>query len=342
VTVAVCTFNRAHLVGRAIASALAQTFRDIEILVVDDASSDGTPEVLARLDDSRIRIVRLERNGGISRARNTAIAQARGEWLAFLDDDNEWVPKYLDRQLALAESHPESAVVYCRAQCRDERTGCTWLSPMAIRQGRVFRHLVEDWSWNLLMSCTLLRRSALREIDGLDETLKASEDRDLWFRLAQRTEFTGTPDALVVRHEHTGARLSRNDALLARDGDVLDAKWKTAITATCGRIAYRRWRARLALDVEIVRAINALESGGRLEGARCVGRMVCHAPWSAPAMTRVLAMTVLGLPAYEHLRALRSALRAGLRRAIAARRREPVEPREVGRARRDDLGAGRQ
>ncbi|PYM56358.1 MAG: glycosyl transferase, partial [Candidatus Rokuibacteriota bacterium] len=95
VTVAVSTWNRAHLVGRAIASVLAQTFRDIEILVVDDGSTDATPQVLGRIEDCRLRIVRLDRNGGISQTRNTAIRLARGEWLAFLDDDNEWGPEYL-------------------------------------------------------------------------------------------------------------------------------------------------------------------------------------------------------------------------------------------------------
>src|SRR5687768_12700264 len=102
VTVAISTWNRAHLVGRAIRSAASQTFVDTEILVVADGSTDETPDVLAAVDDPRLRRLRHDRNEGISRTRNTAIRLARGEWIAFLDDDNEWAPDYLDRQLTFA------------------------------------------------------------------------------------------------------------------------------------------------------------------------------------------------------------------------------------------------
>ena len=112
VSVAISTWNRAHLVGRAIRSALAQTFEDFELLVVDDGSSDATPEVLAAVSDARLRRVRHERNFGVSRTRNTALGLARGEWLAYLDDDNEWAPDYLERQLAFAASQPAAGVVY--------------------------------------------------------------------------------------------------------------------------------------------------------------------------------------------------------------------------------------
>jgi glycosyltransferase involved in cell wall biosynthesis len=92
VSVAISTWNRAHLVGRAVRSALSQTFKDFELFVVDDGSTDATPEVLAGMTDARLRRVRHEQNEGISRTRNTAIGLARGEWMAFLDDDNEWAP----------------------------------------------------------------------------------------------------------------------------------------------------------------------------------------------------------------------------------------------------------
>ena len=218
VSVAIPTCNRAHLVGRAIRSALAQTWQDFDILVVDDGSTDATPAVIGRVTDPRLRYVRHERNGGISRARNTAIRETRGEWLAFLDDDNEWAPDYLARQLALAASRPGADVVYCRARRHDARTSRHGLVPSAIWNGRVFRRVLTGW--NPLMSCAMLRRSVLIEVGGLDERLGATEDRDLWLRLAQRTDFAGTADALVVRHEHAEAQLSRNCDILARDAAV--------------------------------------------------------------------------------------------------------------------------
>jgi hypothetical protein len=184
-----------------------------------------------------------------------------------------------------------------------------------------------------VVSCTLLRRSTLVAIGGLDEELKASEDRDLWLRLAQRTDFAGAPDVLVVRHLHRGVQLSRNYAFVARDAAVLDAKWKATVTASCGRAAYRRWRAMLVATAELVRALRAAEEGARVEGLRSVGRMARHLPWSAPYVARALVLTVLGPRAYRSLAQSRSGLRAGVARLgdLARARRRGARRRPGGR-----------
>src|SRR5262249_10775494 len=164
VSVAICTWNRAHLVGRAIRSALAQTVDNFELLVVDDASTDDTAAALARVDDRRLHGVSHERNQGISRTRNTALALARGEWLAFLDDDNEWAPNYLEQQLALAAARPEAGVVYCRARLRDAPSGSE-VALGELRQGTVFCDLVGGG--NPFVSSALIRRRLLVGAGGL-------------------------------------------------------------------------------------------------------------------------------------------------------------------------------
>ena len=300
VTAVVCTWNRAHLVSRALASIRAQTVTNVEILVVDDGSTDATPEVLARLDAPRLRILRHAQNGGIGRARNTALAHARGEWVAFLDDDNEWTPHYLERQLGLARAHPGADVVYCRARRLDARTGQETVLPTAVWTGRVFDRLVAGWL--PLVSGTLLRRALLADVGGFDAELRAMEDEDLWLRLASRTDFTGTPDVLVVRHEHAGPQLSRNGVLLARDAARLDEKWRTAIRATCGELAYRRWRTFLGTRAPFAEILGAVDRGQRLRGCRSLGRMARYLPWSLPVMARALAVLALGLPACGWLR----------------------------------------
>ena len=116
VSVVIPTHDRAHLVGRAIRSVLAQTFQDFEIIVVDDCSVDNTKEVVQSLADSRIRYLRHEINRGGSAARNTGIGAARGEWIAFLDSDDEWLPKKLEKQLEMGYTTDLSNVgaVICR------------------------------------------------------------------------------------------------------------------------------------------------------------------------------------------------------------------------------------
>jgi GT2 family glycosyltransferase len=323
VTAVVCTWNRAPLVGRALASIRAQTVTDVEILVVDDGSTDATPEVLARLAAPGLRVLRHAQNAGIGRARNTALAHARGEWVAFLDDDNEWTPRYLERQLALAHAHPGADVVYCRARRLDARTGQEMVLPGAVWSGRVFDRLVAGWL--PLISATLLRRARLADVGGLDEELRAMEDEDLWLRLACRTTFVGTADVLVVRHEHTGPQLSRNGALLARDAARLDAKWRTAIRATCGEIAYRRWRAFIGTRSAVAEIVGAIDRGQRLRACRSLGPMARHLPWSLPAIARGLAMLVLGLPTCGRLRRLWMALRTRVGDRLGRRRPAGVE-----------------
>ena len=258
VTVAIATFNRAHLLGRAIRSALAQTFEDFELLVVDDGSTDATAEVLAGTRDARVRPVRHERNEGVSRTRNTALGLARGDWLAFLDDDNEWAPTYLERQLAFASARPDAGVAYCRALVKHAQSG-TEAEVGELRQGRVFCDLVAGW--NPFVSSALIRRSLMAAAGGLDDRLRATEDRDLWMCLALRTRFAGSSDVLLIRHERHGPQLTCEPRLLTGDAAILAEKWRDAITAACGRRAYRRWHFRLALWAERCRVDRAVTQG---------------------------------------------------------------------------------
>jgi glycosyltransferase involved in cell wall biosynthesis len=110
-SVIIASYNYGHLIGEAIRSVQEQTVDDLEILVVDDGSTDDTQDVLAAIDDPRLRVQRID-NSGVSVARNTALEIARGEFIAFLDADDRWLPTKLERQLALFESEPEVGLVF--------------------------------------------------------------------------------------------------------------------------------------------------------------------------------------------------------------------------------------
>ena len=114
VSVVIPTYNRAGLLPRAVASVLAQTWTEFELLIVDDHSTDGTPAAIARFADGRIRSFRHPRNSGQSKALNTGIGHARGDYLAFLDDDDEWLPGKLAAQVAVLDAAPSGVgLVYC-------------------------------------------------------------------------------------------------------------------------------------------------------------------------------------------------------------------------------------
>ena len=184
VSVIITTYNRTVMVREAVASVLAQTFGDFEIIVVDDGGTDGTPEALATFRDVRVR--RHPRRRGVSAARNTGIAAARGEWLAFLDSDDLWLPDKLARQMAYLAARPRLKL--CQTDETWVRRGVRVNKPAAHAKtgGRIFlaslaRCLVSP-------SAVVLHRQLFQDHGGFDENLPAAEDYDLWLRLSWRYE----------------------------------------------------------------------------------------------------------------------------------------------------------
>ena len=194
---------------------LRQTLQDFEIIIVDDASHQNVGECITALSDSRIKYSRLETNQGEAVARNTAIAQAKGEYIAFLDDDDEWLPDKLAIQLKLMETAPSDiAGVYSGFFWVD------WPSRQILGQ-RVFSSN-GDFCRSLQKrnvvgtpSTVLLRRKCLQEIGGFDKNIAYGVDHDLWLRIAVKYRLKYIPRLLVRCHVHND-RLSNDLELLVR------------------------------------------------------------------------------------------------------------------------------
>jgi glycosyltransferase involved in cell wall biosynthesis len=195
VSVIIPTYNRAALVGEALASVQAQSFRDFEVLVVDDGGTDATPEVLAACRG--VRVLRHPRRRGVSAARNTGINAARGEWLAFLDSDDLWRPDKLARQIFLLEGQPE--LLICQTEETWVRRGVRVNKPAAHRKvaGRIF--LPSLARCMISPSAVILHRRLLQDHGAFDATLPAAEDYDLWLRLTWRYEVGLVDEPLVIK-----------------------------------------------------------------------------------------------------------------------------------------------
>lgn len=200
VSVVIPAYNAARFIQRTLDSVLNQTHRDLEIIVVDDGSSDDTAERVeqAARQDARLRLVR-QPNGGVSRARNTGIALSQGAFVAPLDADDLWHPTKIEKQLGLfARSSADTGVVYCYYSNIDEDDGI--ILPRRIYHsptGRVYPHLTIG---NIVgnASAPLIRRSVLADIGGYDESFRdGCEDLDLYLMLAERTEYALVPEFLV-------------------------------------------------------------------------------------------------------------------------------------------------
>jgi glycosyltransferase involved in cell wall biosynthesis len=195
VSVIIPTYNRAGLVREALASVKTQTFRDCEIVVVDDGGADGTYEALAA--DRELRVLRHALCRGVAAARNTGAAAARGEWLAFLDSDDLWLPDKLARQISWLEGRPE--LLICQTDETWVRRGVRMNKPAAHRKvaGRIF--LPSLARCMISPSAVMLHRRLLQDHGGFDETLPAAEDYDLWLRLTWRYEVGLVDEPLVIK-----------------------------------------------------------------------------------------------------------------------------------------------
>jgi glycosyltransferase involved in cell wall biosynthesis len=199
VTVIIPTFNRAAIVGRAIRSVLAQTCQDWELIVVDDGSTDGTEQGVRSFSDHRIKYIRHERNRGGAAARNTGIRCARGEYVAFLDSDDEWLPEKLEKELEVfRDSDPEVGLVYSGQIVLDER-GRVLKVGMPRKSGWVHGALLES---NFIGSCSrvTVKKQVLDRVAGFDETFLNGEDSDLWLRVAKVWKIACVPYCLVRRY----------------------------------------------------------------------------------------------------------------------------------------------
>jgi glycosyltransferase involved in cell wall biosynthesis len=204
VSVVIPTHNRAHLVARAISSALSQTHRNLEVIVVDDASTDGTDQVLASFADTRLRVVYGSRRGGSAHARNQGINAARGQFVAFLDSDDEWLPEKVERQVAAFSVPEPPAVVYTGMW---SESGGKRSYDVADPEGYAFDRLLM-FAGPITTSGIMVSRERVGDELYFDETVTAFEERDLLLRLSRSAHIGRLPEPLYVFHQHTGERIS--------------------------------------------------------------------------------------------------------------------------------------
>jgi glycosyltransferase involved in cell wall biosynthesis len=210
VSVVLPTWNRVACLPQAIRSVLDQTHRNIELIVVDDGSTDGTGDLIAALGEPRLRYLRLERNRGQAAARNAGIGACSAELVAFQDSDDIWLPDKLTRQLEVLRQDPGLAGVYCDLR-RLQANGQVFVisAPELVRRRYFDRRPRLYQTYGLGIQTCLLRKSALVAAGGFREDMKCYEDLELLLRLAWRHRLKRIPQPLVDYIESSGS-VSKN------------------------------------------------------------------------------------------------------------------------------------
>lgn len=204
VTAIITTHNRIDVLPRAINSVLSQTYKDIELIVVSDGSTDGTDEYMESYEqDNRVRYISYSPGHGGNYARNQGILNAKGEFLAFLDDDDEWLPEKIAKQVAVLNENPEAGLVY------------TAVRSIYVNEGIAYNFFPEcegDLSKRILIgncigttSCVMVRRELVAD-ELFDEELKAMQDHEMWIRLCQKTKVVYCKEVLLNYYNQTKAK----------------------------------------------------------------------------------------------------------------------------------------
>lgn len=235
VSVILPTHNRAHTIKRAILSVVNQTYTNLELIVVDDASTDGTDEVINTINDARLNYIKLEKNMGANHARNVGVENSTGEYIAFQDSDDEWLNLKLEKQMrVMLKKGQQVGIVYTGFLRLESNRARYFPSKQTQKSGMIVEPLLNG---NFVTTqSVVIRRECLAVTGGFDERLRRFQDWDLFIRLAKKFEFYCIDEPLLIAY-HTKDSISAKNELLydalhliyRKHEDVIEAFDKRAL-----------------------------------------------------------------------------------------------------------------
>ena len=297
VSVVVPTFNRPQYLRAAIDSVFAQTFTDWELIVADDGSEGETAAYLAALASRpKVKVLRLAHTGNPGAVRNAACRAAQGDYIAFLDSDDVWLPEKLALQIASLRAHPERGWSHTAFAVIDE-------SGDLLRGARArWWPAVEGWILESLIkmepviatSSLIVRRRLLGQVGGFDRKLRMCEDYDLFLRIAGLTEMDGTRGTLLLKRRH--AENYTDDAIALEDRGRALEKILAVSTDRSLRTTLHRERAKVAAGLARSQAVG----GGRWAALCTLARSSqyswdCREWWVGGAKAAARAVTPAGV-----------------------------------------------
>ena len=205
ISVVIPTYNRKHTLARAINSIFSQTRQVFEIIVVDDGSTDGTPEWIMQTYPA-VKYI-YQKNSGVSSARNTAIRSAKGNWIALLDSDDEWLPSKLEKQIEFLMKQPDYK--FCHTNEIWIRNGkrVNQMNKHKKFGGEIFEKCLDIC--RISPSSSLFSKSILDDIGYFDESLKVCEDYDLWLRVTSKYKILFLDNPLIKKYGGHSDQLSQ-------------------------------------------------------------------------------------------------------------------------------------
>ncbi len=246
VSIILPVFNRQAWLRAAVASVFEQSFTDWELIIADDGSEDSTKDYLRTLDrPPRVKIVWLTHTGNPAAVRNAALREAKGEFVAFLDSDDEWLPDKLTRQIDILRQQPHRRWCYSPVAHMDADGKPLIRKPRARRMphsGAVFEQIAR-WEAAIAMPTVIAHRQLVERVGRFDEQQTMHEDCDLWLKLARESEVS-IVDSPLSRVRHHGSHYSASGERALRDWIGLFEKWQQLVPEARRKRIFERQRAK--------------------------------------------------------------------------------------------------
>lgn len=307
VSVVIPAYNAMLYLPETLESVRRQTFTDLEVLIIDDGSSDHIVQWFSQVTDPRVKLISQE-NQGVSAARNTGIAHAQGEYVAFLDADDLWEPTKLEKQVLCLEDKPAVGLVYTWAVLVDEQGNPTGRVIASHVEGDVWKQMLED---DMIRngSSVMVRRCCFETVGIFDQSLAFAEDRDLWIRIASRYPFAVVKEPLLRYREHSNSASKNRQKMFQGLRTVIEKSFQSVPL----ELLYLRNRtyARINLDL----AWHYIGEGDYKKAIHFRQQVLLHHPQlrlSDNCVRLSLAITLIrwfGPHGYDGLRPMTQALR---------------------------------
>ena len=252
--------NGASFLREALDSVMAQTFQDWEVILWDDRSTDDSSRIVAEYQDPRIRYFLSSEDTPLGEARNSAIRQAKGQWLAFLDQDDVWLIGKLQQQMALADDH--TGIIYGRAiqfyPTGEQRDYDYAHEFQPLPEGDIFSQLFTDACF-IAMSSAVLRRSAVEEVGPVPETIQTVPDYYLYVAVARRYPARAVQEAVCRYRMHAGSMSQSKRHRLYEEPLLIVNQWAEQLDPRI--VAYRRMTYSTGLALEEMRSLKTARTG---------------------------------------------------------------------------------
>ena len=315
VTVVIPCYNSLRYIAETMETVLKQTYQDFEVLVVNDGSTDGTADWVNALSarEPKVRMV-SQANQGLAGARCTGVTNARGKYVAFIDDDDLWELTKLEKQVNSLESNPQAGLCYTWTALADSQGKPTGRVIASNAEGNVWQAMTE---MNIVCcgSTPMIRRSCFDDLGLFDRQVSPSDDWDMWWRIAAKYEFTVIKEPLVLYRQHPNNSSKKCDRMLATSRILIERNFANA------PIELLHLRNRSYGCIYLYLGWRAIENNDYQQANEFRERAIAHRPqlaYSAKSIrlkVAILMQRYLGADFYDRIKALIFDLR---RRGIRA------------------------